>query len=68
MTTVTDIVTAVSSLSPDDFLKLRQELERLEEGLWESELRKTTEDLKARNVGDDELDQLVLRRRRESRP
>ncbi len=68
MTTISEIVTAVSRLSPEEFLKLRQELDRLEQQHWEAELERTTEEMKQANVTDDDLDRLVLRHRRESRP
>jgi hypothetical protein len=68
MTTVNEIVTAVSRLSADDFLTLRQELDQLEQQHWETELEKATEELTCADVTEDYVDQLVLRRRRESRP
>ena len=67
MSTVEEIVAAASQLDSAEFLKLRQELDRLEHHLWEVELAVTAEEMKAANITDDDIDRLVLRRRRENR-
>ncbi len=67
MSTVAEIAAAASRLDPAEFLRLRQELDRLEQALWDKELDQASE--AARNAGltDDEIDRLVMRRRREIR-
>lgn len=67
MSTVHEIVTAAASLDPDQFLLLREELDRLEERLWETELAETTRDMDEANITDDDIDRFVLRRRHEGR-
>lgn len=67
MSTVKDIVAAAAQLDSAEFLLLRQELDRLEQGLWEAEHAATSEEMRQVNVTDDDIDRLVLRRRRESR-
>ena len=67
MSTVQEIVTAASQLGPDDFVLLREELDRLEKRLWKSELRKTTEEMRQAGITDEMIDEMVVRRRRESR-
>jgi len=68
MTTVAEIVTAIARLDPDQYLQLREELDRLDQQRWEAELQRTTEEMAKANVTDEDLDEIVLRRRRESRP
>jgi hypothetical protein len=67
MSNVQEIVTAASQLGPDDFVLLREELDRLEKRLWKSELRKTTEELREAGITDEMIDEMVVSRRRESR-
>ena len=67
MTTVDEIVSAAARLEPEQFLLLRAELDRLEERLWEAELAQTAVELNEANLTDEEVDRLVLRRRREGR-
>ncbi len=38
MSTVAEIMKAVQQLAPEDFLKLRSALDRVEEKLWDREL------------------------------
>ena len=64
--TVEEILTAARGLSPAEFLRLRQRLDRLEKKLWEKELAQTTEELTEANLTDEKIDQIVLRRRRDS--
>jgi hypothetical protein len=68
MKTVKDIVAAAAKLKPAQLLKLRQELDHLEQKVWQAELAATTTDMRQAGVTEDELDRIVLRRRRESRP
>jgi hypothetical protein len=67
MSTVQEIVTAAARLDAEQFLQLRQELERLEQERWESERAKATAELTQAGLTDEAIDRLVLRRRRESR-
>jgi len=67
MSTVDDIVSAAGRLDPDEFVLLRTELDRLEERLWDAELAETSAEMDRANLTDDEIDQMVLRRRREGR-
>ncbi len=67
MSTVNEILTAAASLNPDQFVVLREELDRLEEQLWQEELTKTTAELRDAKITDEEIDRFVMRRRREGR-
>jgi hypothetical protein len=67
MSTVPEIVDAAAQLAPDQFVLLREELDRLEEHLWESELARTSAELDRANVTDGEIDRLVMKRRYEGR-
>ena len=67
MSTVDDILSAVGQLDPFDFIRLRQELDRLEEQLWEAERERATEALDQAEISDEDIDRMVLRRRREGR-
>jgi hypothetical protein len=67
MSTVQEIVTAASQLGPDDFVLLREELDRLEERLWKAELKRTTQELQQAGITDEMIDEMVVSRRRESR-
>jgi hypothetical protein len=67
MSTVAEIVKAVEQLDPDDFLKLRTELDRVEEGLWQRELARATARHRKGKLTDAKIDQLVLKRRYRAR-
>ena len=67
MSTVDEIVAAVRRLSPADYLRLRRKLDRLEQRVWDAELKRTTAELKKLKITDKEIDRLVMRRRREGR-
>jgi hypothetical protein len=67
MSTVKEIVTAASRLGAEDFVRLRKELDRLEKRLWKSELAKTTAEMRKKGINDELIDEMVVRRRRESR-
>jgi hypothetical protein len=67
MSSVNEILAAAASLDPDQFVVLREELDRLEEQLWQDELTKTTAELRDAAITDEEIDRLVMRRRREGR-
>jgi hypothetical protein len=67
MSTVGEIIKAVERLAPDDFLKLRTALDRVEERLWNRELARVTTKNRKRNLTDARIDELVLNRRHRSR-
>ena len=67
MPTVDEIVAAAKRLPPDELLRLRKRLDRLERQLWSVESQKAGKDLKAAGVTDRDIDRMVMRRRRESR-
>jgi hypothetical protein len=67
MATVERILAEVEKLPPDQFVRLRRKLDRLEQKLWESESKKAAAKLKAAGVNDKDIDRIVMRRRRESR-
>jgi hypothetical protein len=64
MTTVAEIVRAAAQFDADQLLELRRELDRLEQQLWESELDRATEQFSRANLTEDDIDQIVLKRRR----
>jgi len=64
MTTVDEIIAAAERLTPAQFVRLRQKLDRVEQKLWENEL--SAMDRKIEKA-DDDIDEMVTRRRRESR-
>jgi hypothetical protein len=69
MSTVAEIIKAVERLAPEDFLKLRTALDRVEERLWTRELARVTDKNRKRNLTDVKIDELVLKRRyRAQRP
>ena len=67
MSTVSEIVDAAAHLDPDQFVLLRDELDRLEEHLWDTELARTTTEMDQAKVTDAEIDQFVMKRRHEGR-
>jgi hypothetical protein len=67
MSTVEEIVRAAKELSPDQFVRLRRKLDRLEEEQFETLSRKAAHELAAAGITDKEIDQFVTKRRRESR-
>ncbi len=56
MSGVNEILTAAASLDPDQFVVLREELDRLEEELWRGELTKTTAEMRDAKITDEEID------------
>jgi hypothetical protein len=67
MATIDEIVAAAGKLQPDQFLRLRKKLDRLEQRLWEAESRAAGQEIKAAGVTDRDIDRMVTRRRREGR-
>jgi len=63
MSTVAEIIKAVERLDPEDFLKLRSALDRVEERLWDRELGRVTEKHRKEKLTDAQIDELVLKRR-----
>ena len=67
MTTINEIVSAAAKLDVAQFLKLRQQLDRLEKKAWEAEHVAVTARMKRAGITDEEIDRRVMRRRCESR-
>ncbi len=67
MSTVPEIVDAAAHLDPDQFVLLREELDRLEDRMWEAELARTSAEMDRANVTDEDIDRLVMKRRHEGR-
>jgi hypothetical protein len=67
MTTVDEIIAAAERLTPAQFVRLRQKLDRLEKKLWDNELSQMDRKMKKAGLTDEAIDQMVTRRRRESR-
>jgi hypothetical protein len=67
MTTLEEIVAAAKHLKPAEFVRLRKELDRVEQKLWSAELSATTRELRRAGIDDRQIDRMVVRRRRESR-
>jgi len=63
MSTVAEIMKAVERLDPEDFLKLRSALDRVEETLWDRELGRVTAKHRKGKLTDAKIDELVLKRR-----
>jgi hypothetical protein len=64
MATVDEIVAAAERLRPDELLRLRKKLDRLEKQLWIVESRKAAKEMRAAGVTDRDIDRMVMRRRR----
>jgi hypothetical protein len=67
MSPVDEIVAAARRLKPDQFVKLRRRLDRIEQRLWQQELARTSAELRAAKITDRDIDRLLTRRRREGR-
>jgi len=67
MSTLEEILAAAEHLKPAQFVQLRKRLDKLEQQLWEAELSATTTELRQAGIHDRQIDQMVVRRRRESR-
>ncbi len=63
MSTVAEIIKAAEGLDPEEFLKLRTELDRVEEQVWNRELGRVTAKYRKRKLTDAEIDDLVVKRR-----
>jgi hypothetical protein len=67
MSTVGEIVKAVEHLGPDEFLKLRTALDRVEERLWQRELGRASARHRRAKLTEAKIDELVLKRRYRAR-
>ena len=67
MSSVNEILTAAASLDAEQFVVLREELDRLEEQLWQRASTQATAELRDAKITDEEIDRFVMRRRREGR-
>jgi len=67
MTPIEKIVKEVERLGASDFLKLRSALDKVEEKLWDRDLKRATAKYRKRNLTDAKIDELVARRRRKGR-
>ncbi|HEV2946784.1 MAG TPA: hypothetical protein VGX70_05375 [Gemmataceae bacterium] len=63
MSSVAEIMKAVERLDPEDFLRLRNALDRVEENLWDRELGHVTAKHRKEKLTDAKIDELVLKRR-----
>jgi hypothetical protein len=63
MGTVVEIVRAAERLGTEDFLRLRNALDQVEERLWDRELRRVTAKHRKSKLTDAQIDELVLKRR-----
>jgi hypothetical protein len=68
MKTIEEIVDAARELDAAEFLRLRRKLDRLEQSIWEEERKRVAATMKRAKVTDEDIDRMVLRRRREGRP
>lgn len=64
---VTEIVAAATQLRPNAFLRLREKLDEVEEQQWRSSLARITKQTRAKGIGDEQIDAMAMRRRRENR-
>jgi hypothetical protein len=67
MSPVAEIVKAAQCLGPEEFLKLRTALDRVEERLWDRELGRVTAKHRKAKLTDAKIDELVLKRRYKGR-
>ena len=65
--TVKELVDAASQLRPGAFLRLREKLDEVEERQWRDSLSRITKRTRAKGVTDKQIDEIVVRHRRESR-
>jgi hypothetical protein len=67
MESLNEILAAAKKLRPGQFVQLRRKLDQLERRLWREELAATSKEMQAAGIDDRKIDQMVVRRRRESR-
>ena len=63
MSTIAEIIEAAERLGPEQFLKLRTALDRVEERLWDRELGRVTVKHRKAKLTDAKIDELVLEQR-----
>jgi hypothetical protein len=63
MSTIAEIIKAAQRLGPEEFLKLRTALDRIEQRLWDKELGRATSKHRKGKLTDAKIDQLVFKRR-----
>jgi hypothetical protein len=63
MSAIAEIIKAAQRLDPEEFLKLRTALDRVEERLWDQQLGRITAKHRKGNLTDAKIDELVLNRR-----
>jgi hypothetical protein len=63
MSTIAEIIKAVERLDPEEFLRLRTALDRIEEKLWDRELGRVSSKHRKQSLTDAKIDELVLKRR-----
>jgi len=63
MSSITEIIKAAKALDAEQFLKLRNALDRLEERLWDQELDRATGKYRKEKLTDARIDELVSKRR-----
>ena len=67
MSIIAEIIKAAERLDPNDFLKLRTSLDRVEEPLWDRELGRAGVRHRKAKLTDAKIDKLVLKRRYKGR-
>jgi hypothetical protein len=67
MSTIAEIIKAAERLGAEEFVTLRTALDRVEERLWDRELRRVTAKHREEKLTDAKIDELVLKRRSRSR-
>ena len=67
MSTVAEIIKVVEGLGPQEFLKLRTALDRVEEKLWAQELDRVSAKHRKAKLTDARIDAVVLKHRHKSR-
>jgi hypothetical protein len=68
MSSVREILSAIEKLSPDQFVKLRARMDQIAEQMWQKEHRRLSRRFREEGLTDDDVDQMILRRRYRSRP
>ena len=63
MSTVAEIIKAAEGLDTEEFLRLRTELDRVEERVWNRELGRVTAGHRKRKLTDAAIDDMVVGRR-----
>lgn len=67
MSTIREIVTAAEGLGTDEFLKLRTQLDRVEERIWKQESEAVSAKHRKTKLTDAKIDELVMKRRHRGR-